>query len=202
VPLTQETADDIERWIEAEGMLLADEVLRVSPSVIVPALPARSLRPPAPAGRAPTSAASGRPAPIPTAPTSMSSPASWASATWASPTRRGEVYNAVARQLKAKSPFARTAFVELANGQANSGYIPTDDAFGRYTFQVLGSRLKPGCAESRTIRSPCLNRVSAAGRESAEPTANAKRISNLRESEPHPIPWLCCRPTAGYFAMA
>ena len=54
----------------------------------------------------------------------------------------------VAEQLKAKSPLARTVFVGLANGQANSGYIPTDDAFGRYTFQVLGSRLKPGCAET------------------------------------------------------
>jgi hypothetical protein len=31
---------------------------------------------------------------------------------------------------------------------ANSGYIPTDAAFGSYTFQVLGSRLKPGCAEN------------------------------------------------------
>jgi hypothetical protein len=37
--------------------------------------------------------------------------------------------------------------VTLANGRANSGYIPNDAAFGAYTFQVLGSRLKPGCAE-------------------------------------------------------
>ena len=28
-----------------------------------------------------------------------------------------------------------------------SGCIPTDGAFGHYTFQVLGSRAKPGCAE-------------------------------------------------------
>jgi hypothetical protein len=34
---------------------------------------------------------------------------------------------------------------------ANSGYVPTDDAFGRYTFQVLGSALKPGCAEARIV---------------------------------------------------
>ncbi len=31
---------------------------------------------------------------------------------------------------------------------ANSGYIPDDASFGAYTFQVLSSRLKPGCAES------------------------------------------------------
>jgi hypothetical protein len=37
--------------------------------------------------------------------------------------------------------------VTLANGRANSGYIPDDASFGAFTFQVLGSRLKPGCAE-------------------------------------------------------
>jgi hypothetical protein len=37
--------------------------------------------------------------------------------------------------------------VTLANGMANSGYIPDDASFGAYTFQVLSSRLKPGCAE-------------------------------------------------------
>jgi hypothetical protein len=37
--------------------------------------------------------------------------------------------------------------VTLANGRASSGYIPDDASFGHDTFQVLGSRLKPGCAE-------------------------------------------------------
>ena len=59
----------------------------------------------------------------------------------------GEVYNTIGQELKKESPFTNTIFVTLANGQANSGYIPEDDAFGRYTFQVLGTRLKPGCAE-------------------------------------------------------
>jgi neutral ceramidase len=61
---------------------------------------------------------------------------------------QGEAYNLIAQGVKAKSPMANTVFVGLANGQANSGYIPTDDAFGRQTFQVLNSRLKPGCAET------------------------------------------------------
>jgi hypothetical protein len=61
---------------------------------------------------------------------------------------QGEAYNAIGQQVKAKSPMTNTVFVGLANGQAYSGFIPTDDAFGRYTFQVLGSRLKPGCAET------------------------------------------------------
>ena len=36
-------------------------------------------------------------------------------------------------------------------GSAGSGYIPTEEAFNRYTFQVLGSRLKPGCAEDGIV---------------------------------------------------
>jgi hypothetical protein len=41
--------------------------------------------------------------------------------------------------------------VTLANGAANSGYIPNDTSFGAYTFQVLGSRLRPGYAESAIV---------------------------------------------------
>jgi neutral ceramidase len=59
-----------------------------------------------------------------------------------------EIYSTIARRLKERSPMANTVVVTLANGAANSGYIPNDTAFGAYTFQVLGSRLKPGCAES------------------------------------------------------
>jgi hypothetical protein len=33
------------------------------------------------------------------------------------------------------------------NVRASSGYIPSDAAFRIHTFQVLGSRPKPGCAE-------------------------------------------------------
>jgi hypothetical protein len=32
-----------------------------------------------------------------------------------------------------------------------SRYIPSDDAYGHNTFQVLGSRLKPGCAENAIV---------------------------------------------------
>jgi hypothetical protein len=60
----------------------------------------------------------------------------------------GEVYSEIAQRLKRESPMANTVMVTLANGMANSGYIPNDAAFGALTFQVLGSRLKPGCAET------------------------------------------------------
>lgn len=58
-----------------------------------------------------------------------------------------ELYNMIGQRVKAGSKFRDTIMVTLTNGMANSGYVPTDDAFGRYTFQVLGTALKPGCAE-------------------------------------------------------
>ena len=39
----------------------------------------------------------------------------------------------------------------LTNGSAPTGYIPTDDAYGRNVFTVLSSRLKPGCAEAGIV---------------------------------------------------
>jgi neutral ceramidase len=46
---------------------------------------------------------------------------------------------------------ANTVMVTLANGRADSGYIPNDTAFGALTLQVLGSKLKPGCAETAIV---------------------------------------------------
>jgi neutral ceramidase len=62
-----------------------------------------------------------------------------------------ELYNLIGQRIKAGSKFRDTIVVTLTNGMANSGYVPTDDAFGRYTFQVLGSTLKPGCAETGIV---------------------------------------------------
>ncbi len=64
-----------------------------------------------------------------------------------------EVYSAIAQRLKKSSPLADTLMVTMANGMANSGYILNDTAFGAYTFQVLGSRLKPGHAEDAIVNS-------------------------------------------------
>jgi neutral ceramidase len=64
----------------------------------------------------------------------------------------GEAYNRIGQEVKATSPLAKTMFVAVANGRANSGYIPTDDAYGRYTFQVIATRLKPGCAETGIVK--------------------------------------------------
>lgn len=62
-----------------------------------------------------------------------------------------ELYNMIGQKVKARSKFKNTVLVTLTNGMANSGYVPTDDAFARYTFQVLSSDLKPGCAERGII---------------------------------------------------
>jgi hypothetical protein len=63
----------------------------------------------------------------------------------------GEVYNEIAQRLKRESPYAKTMMATLTNGMANSGYIPDDASFGHNTFEVLSSRLQPGCAETKIV---------------------------------------------------
>ena len=63
----------------------------------------------------------------------------------------GEAYSEIAMKLKATAPANKTIFVGLANGMAGSGYIYSDAAYSHLTFQVIGSRLKPGCAEGKII---------------------------------------------------
>jgi hypothetical protein len=65
----------------------------------------------------------------------------------------GEVYSEIATRLKAVAPTSRLMMTTLANGMANSGYIYSNNAGGHLTFQVIGSRLKPGCAEDAIIDS-------------------------------------------------
>ncbi|HLH29947.1 MAG TPA: neutral/alkaline non-lysosomal ceramidase N-terminal domain-containing protein, partial [Terriglobia bacterium] len=62
-----------------------------------------------------------------------------------------EVFNLIAQRLKRESPYARTMMATLTNGSARSGYIPNDAAYGMYTFEVVSSRLQPGCAESAIV---------------------------------------------------
>jgi len=63
----------------------------------------------------------------------------------------GEVYNSIAQRLKREAPFKHVLMSTLTNGSAPTGYIPSDEAFGRNVFTVLSSRLKPGCAESGIV---------------------------------------------------
>ena len=58
-----------------------------------------------------------------------------------------EIYTLIGQKVKAKSPLANTVFVTLANGRSPSGYVPDDASFSHKSFQVLNSKLKVGCAE-------------------------------------------------------
>ena len=60
----------------------------------------------------------------------------------------GEVFTTIAQRFKQLSPYKHTMMTTLTNGTAKSGYIPNDAAYGQYTFEVISSRLKPGCAET------------------------------------------------------
>ncbi|MGC9348437.1 MAG: neutral/alkaline non-lysosomal ceramidase N-terminal domain-containing protein [Anaerolineae bacterium] len=62
----------------------------------------------------------------------------------------GELYNIIAQRLKKVAPYGHTVVVTIANGKS-VGYIPDDAAYGRHTFQVLGCRIKKGCAEQGII---------------------------------------------------
>ncbi len=91
-----------------------------------------------------------------------------------------EIYSVIGRELKERSPVANTLVVTLANGMANSGYIPNDAAFGAYTFQVLSSRLKPGCAETSIVNG-WLDLLQVASRwDIAEMTAGSGGTSALK----------------------
>lgn len=58
-----------------------------------------------------------------------------------------EIYSTIGMRVKDESAMSKTVYVTLANGRGNSGYVPDDKSYGHQTFQVLGTRLKPGCAE-------------------------------------------------------
>jgi neutral ceramidase len=62
-----------------------------------------------------------------------------------------EVFSPIAQRLKRESPIKATMMATLTNGAARSGYIPDDASYGKYTFEVLSSRLRPGCAESSIV---------------------------------------------------
>jgi neutral ceramidase len=62
-----------------------------------------------------------------------------------------EVFSPIAQRLKRDSPYKATMMTTLTNGSARSGYVPDDASYGKYTFEVLSSRLQPGCAESAIV---------------------------------------------------
>jgi neutral ceramidase len=57
----------------------------------------------------------------------------------------GEVYSQIGSEVKDAAPLKHTVFVTSANGRG-PGYIPDDASYGHLTFQSLNTALKPGCA--------------------------------------------------------
>lgn len=62
-----------------------------------------------------------------------------------------EVFTTIAQRFKRQSPLKHTMMTTITNGVARSGYIPNDAAFNFNTFEVVSSRLKPGCAETAIV---------------------------------------------------
>lgn len=154
-PLDPQVAEVLERVMDSEGVLLGEEVIRVmtnttrmdaSPRILggqkTVTCPGRRRTDTAREGT-PGTYADGDPVEMRLGVLRLGDVALG--------TIDAEVYSAIGKRLKASSPVADTMLVTLANGRANSGYIPNDAAFGALTFQVLGSRLKPGCAEGAIV---------------------------------------------------
>jgi len=62
-----------------------------------------------------------------------------------------EVFNLIAQRFKREAPVKNAMMATLTNGMARSGYVPNDAAFAQYTFEVVSSRLQPGCAEDAIV---------------------------------------------------
>jgi neutral ceramidase len=62
----------------------------------------------------------------------------------------GEIYTPIGLRAKEEAPLKNTMLVTSANGRV-PGYIPDDASFGHQTFQVLNTALKPGCAETTIV---------------------------------------------------
>jgi len=61
----------------------------------------------------------------------------------------GEVVSVIGQHMKKESPLTKTIFITHTSGTV--GYIPDDASYPKVTFEVTGSRLKPGCSENAIV---------------------------------------------------
>jgi hypothetical protein len=61
----------------------------------------------------------------------------------------GEVLTPIYLHLMRETPISHTIMVTHANG--SSGYIPNDAAYDQVSYEVVSTRLKPGCAEDAIV---------------------------------------------------
>ena len=150
-PLEPKVADNLERWMESEGQLLGEEVIRVMTntkkmSANLPIWGAQTTLT-CPGRTRTNSGREGQPGIYQDGDPVNIRLGMVGIGDTALTTVDAEIYTPIWQRMKKLSPMANTLMVTLANGRANSGYIPNDAAFGANTFQVLGSRLQEGCAE-------------------------------------------------------
>ena len=150
-PMDPQVKDRLERWMESEGQILGEEVIRVMTDSVRTeqnvhiwgsqtevSCPGRKRTD---QGREGVTASyvDGPPVPLRLGVLGIGDVALTSV--------NAEIYTLISQRLKRQSPMANTVMVTLANGAAPSGYIPDEASFSHNTFQVLSSRLKPGCAE-------------------------------------------------------
>ena len=63
----------------------------------------------------------------------------------------GEIYTEIGLKVKHEAPLTNTMFVTIANGAGGGGYTIDDASYGHQTFQALGSPVKQGCAETAIV---------------------------------------------------
>jgi neutral ceramidase len=149
--LDPKVADRFERWIESEGQLLGEEVIRVMTNIRTRngdvAIWGAQETISCPGRQRTNTGREGEPGTYKDSDAVNIRLGMVGIGDIALTTVNAEIYTMISQRMKKHSAMANTVLVTLANGRANSGYIPDDASFGHSTFQVLGSRLKPGCAE-------------------------------------------------------
>jgi len=149
--LDPKVADRLERWIESEGQLLGEEVIRVMTNTRKMsgnvAITGEQKTISCPGRQRINAGREGEPGTYKDSDSVNIRLGMVGIGDIALTAVNAEIYTMISQRTKRLSPMAHTVVVTLANGRANSGYIPDDASFGHNTFQVLGTRLKPGCAE-------------------------------------------------------
>ncbi|MCK7536455.1 MAG: hypothetical protein MZV63_38495 [Marinilabiliales bacterium] len=148
-------ADNLERWIDALGMILGEEVIRVMSNIRemnsdvriwgtqeVITLPGRKRI---------NTGREGEPGIYEEGPSVDIRLGLLGIGNIALTTINAEIYNLFAQNLKKASPMTNTVMVTISNGRTNSGYIITDADYGKNTFQALGNKLQPGYAEDAIV---------------------------------------------------
>ena len=153
--LDSHVRDQLERIMDSEGVLLGEEVIRVMTNIrqldASPSIAAEQKTVACPGRKRTDTGREGKPGTYEDGDPVEIRLGALRIGNIALTSVNAEVYSAIGLRLKRESPMSNTVMVTLANGRADSGYIPNDTAFGANTFQVLGSKLKPGCAETAIV---------------------------------------------------